>query len=296
VTTATEQRNPPWIGWVPLLTLPLLVIAVGDRLPPWAFMWMLAFSIYAGLKWLTWWKARNHVAHTAWRSVAYVLAWPGMDGESFLNESQRAPRPLARDWLWAAFETAAGAVVLWAVARAAPEDQPLLRGWIGMLGLILLLHFGSFQLVSLAWQRAGICAPPIMAAPLRSTSLAEFWGKRWNLGFRQLAHDLIFRPLHRALGVGVAGFLVFVAAGLIHDLVISVPARGGYGLPTTYFVIQGLGVAAERSRFGRRIGLGHGTRGWLFMAAVTAVPAFWLFHPPFVRRVVLPFMHAIHAL
>jgi hypothetical protein len=29
---------------------------------------------------------------------------------------------------------------------------------------------------------------------------------------------------------------------------------------------------------------------------VTAVPAFWLFHPPFVIHVQVPFMHAIGAL
>ena len=69
------------------------------------------------------------------------------------------------------------------------------------------------------------------------------WGKRWNLGFRQLAHELIFRPLYRTLGPETAGFLVFTASGLIHDLVISLPARGGYGLPTLYFLIQGAGVA-----------------------------------------------------
>ena len=58
-----------------------------------------------------------------------------------------------------------------------------------MLGLILLLHFGSFELIALFWQSRGVNAKPIMSAPLRATSLAEFWGKRWNLGFRQFSHD-----------------------------------------------------------------------------------------------------------
>jgi len=75
-----------------------------------------------------------------------------------------------------------------------------LRGWAGMLGLILLLHFGTFQIVALFWQRFGVDAMPIMSAPLRSQSLSEFWGKRWNLAFRQLSYD--FGPLHKNLGVG----------------------------------------------------------------------------------------------
>ena len=259
-------------------------------------MWILAFTIYAGLKWVTWWKARTQIPHTAWRSAAYLLAWPGMDANSFLDATQLARQPTRRDWFWAFFETILGAVFIWIIAPALPNGLPLVKGWAGMLGLVLLLHFGSFQILSRIYQRLGVNAEPIMAAPLRSTSLSEFWGKRWNLGFRQLSYDLIFRPFNRSLGAALAGFLVFVASGLIHDLVISLPARGGYGLPTSYFVLQGLGVTVERSKIGKQLGLRRGARGWLFMAAVTAGPVFWLFHPPFIEHVILPFMYAIHAL
>lgn len=96
--------------------------------------------------------------------------------------------------------------------------------------------------------------------------------------------------------MAAAELLVFVASGGIHDLVISLPARGGYGLPTGYFVLQGLGVTVERSTLGRQLGLQKGVTARFFMFVVTAAPAFWLFHPPFVQRVIIPFMHAIHAL
>jgi hypothetical protein len=265
-------------------------------LPPWVLMWILAFAIYISLKWLTWWRARSRITHPAWRSAAYLLAWPGMDADAFLDSRRRVPPPAAITWFWATLETLLGAMFLWVVARFIPPGQPLLRGWVGMFGLILFLHFGTFQLVALMWQGIGVKAEPIMSSPLRSTSLGEFWGKRWNLGFRQLAHELVFRPLHRPLGAPAAGFLVFAISGLIHDLVISLPARGGYGLPTLYFLLQGAGVAVERSRFGKRLGLGQGLRGWLFMVMLLLVPVFGLFHPWFVLRVILPFMRAIHAL
>jgi D-alanyl-lipoteichoic acid acyltransferase DltB (MBOAT superfamily) len=219
-----------------------------------------------------------------------------MDAESFLDANRGVARPTLLDWFEAVLTTALGVFLLWAAARAVPEAHSLLRGWIGMLGLILLLHFGTFKIVALAWRTFGVDAVPIMQAPLRSTSLSEFWGKRWNLGFRQLSYDFIFNPLQRNIGAEASGFLVFVVSGLLHDLVISAPARGGYGLPTAYFVLQGSGVAIERSRFGKRLGLRRGARGWLFMALVTAGPAFWLFHPRFVLRVILPFMQAIRAL
>jgi len=219
-----------------------------------------------------------------------------MDADAFLDDKQRVAAPRFSAWLGAIAKTAIGAILLWAVAGRIPPRLGLLRGWMGMIGLILILHFGSFQLVALIWQSRGIKADPIMSAPIRSTSLTEFWGKRWNLGFRQLAHELVFRPLYRVLGPNAAGFLVFAISGLIHDLVISVPARGGYGLPTLYFLLQGVGVTAERSHLGNRLGLARGVRGWCFMALFLTAPVFWLFHPWFVARVILPFMRAIHAL
>jgi len=285
-----------WIGWLPISVLPLTAVAFRNLLPAWVFMWVLSFAIYLSLKWLTWWRARSRIAHASWRSVAYLLAWPGMDAEAFLDASQRVPPPALTTWISATIETSLGVVLLWVVARSIPQRAPLLRGWVGMLGLILLLHFGTFQIVALLWQKLGVKAQAIMCAPLRSTSLGEFWGKRWNLGFRQLSHELIFRPLHRRLGVDGAGFLVFAVSGLIHDLVISLPARGGYGLPTIYFLLQGTGMTIEHSRFGKRFGLGHGVRGWFLTVLFVAGPAFWLFHPWFVLRVILPFMQAIHAL
>ena len=294
--TPITMPTPQWPGWLPLLLLPSSALLVRNVLPPWGFMWLLAFGIFISLKWFTWWRARNHVPHTAWRSVVYLLAWPGMDAESFLDAGRCVQPTSTQNWFRAFINAAFGASLLWVVARAIPNHLLLLRGWAGMLGLILLLHFGTFEIVSLCWRSFGVDARPIMSSPLQSKSLSEFWGKRWNLGFRQLGHELIFRPLHRSVGAGLAGFCVFVASGLVHDLVISVPARGGYGLPTCYFVVQGLGVAIERSTPGKQFGLRAGARGWLFMAGFTVGPAFWLFHPPFVRSVILPFMRAIHAL
>ena len=90
--------------------------------------------------------------------------------------------------------------------------------------------------------------------------------------------------------------IAFLGSGLLHELVISLPARGGYGLPTIYFMLQAAGMAFERSAIGRKMGLAAGFKGWIFTMIVAAGPAFWLFHPPFVKLVVIPFMEAMHAL
>jgi alginate O-acetyltransferase complex protein AlgI len=293
---AVRSNAAAWPGWLPLLAFPPVTILLRDHMPAWVFMWTLSFAIFIGLKWQTWWQARDQVSHSAGRSLAYLAAWPGMDAESFLDSRQAVPSPQLREWLWAAAKTFFGILLLWVIARRVPETRELVRGWIGLFGLIFLLHFGSFHLIALFWQACGIAAQPIMSKPILSKTLSEFWGKRWNLGFRQLAYDLIFRPLHKRVGVAAASLLVFLASGVIHDLVISLPARGGYGLPTSYFILQGLGVTLERSGFGRWLGLQKGIAGWFFVLAVAAGPAYWLFHPRFVLRVIVPFMFAIHAL
>ncbi|MGC3957885.1 MAG: MBOAT family protein [Verrucomicrobiota bacterium] len=134
-----------------------------------------------------------------------------------------------------------------------------------------------------------------MQSPATATSLADFWGARWNTAFNKLVYDLAFRPLAHRTSVVWATLGVFTISGIIHELAISFPARGGYGLPFGYFLLQGVGVLIERSRAGRALGLGRGWRGWLFMFCFTTVPAYWLFHPTFVQNVILPMLQTIGA-
>ncbi|MFN7140906.1 MAG: MBOAT family protein, partial [Limisphaerales bacterium] len=173
--------------------------------------------------------------------------------------------------------------------------HPILTGWIGMTGIAFMLHFGLFHLLALIWKRVGVPVEPLMDKPAMATALSEFWGRRWNRGFNQLVARFVFRPTVRHLNVAGATMLVFAVSGIIHDVVISVPARGGYGLPTLYFLLQGLGILIERTNAGRALGLNRGIRGWLFMALFTAVPAYWLFHPPFIHNVILPMLNAFGA-
>lgn len=171
----------------------------------------------------------------------------------------------------------------------------MITGWVGMVGVVLLLHFGLFHLLSALWRALGINARPIMRSPAGATSLSGFWGEDWNAAFSDLMHGGVFKPLTKSVGRWGALLLVFLISATLHELVISVPARGGYGLPTAYFVLQGLALLFERSKRGQNLGLGSGVKGWCFVALVAGVPAFWLFHPIFIHHVILPMLHAIGA-
>ena len=278
------------------MILPVVALLLVSSVPRWGFMWAMAFALYAGCKWLTYRAVRDRgVAADRLRALGYLLAWPGMDARAFLFWTDRLARPLRSEWIVATLKTLLGAALTWVVARTALPVNPLLAGWLGMVGLIFVLHFGTFHLLSLGWRSLGVNAMPVMRNPLLSSSLTEFWGRRWNTAFHELATRFTFRPLRRSVGLTGATVLVFLVSGLIHELVISIPSHGGYGLPTGYFVLQGLGIGGERTRLGRRLGLGRGWRGWLFTVFVTAGPAFWLFPPPFVRNVILPMLAAIGA-
>ena len=282
------------ICWLPMVILLSGALIAGPYLPAWTWMWALSVAVFGGFKWATLAQTLGSGVRPAapWRAPAYLLLWPGMDARGFLAGTA-AGRP-ARVWVWAVLKTGFGAALLWWVARR--MGGGLLAGWVGMVGLIFLLHFGSFDGLALFWRQRGVDASPLMRAPVLSASLGEFWGRRWNSGFRDLVFGLWFARLKARYGARAATLTLFLFSGLVHDLVISLPARGGYGLPTAYFLLQGAGLLAEHSRalpLARWRGRWQG-RVWTWL--IVAGPAFWLFHPPFVRRVMLPFFHVIHAL
>ena len=266
-------------------------------MPPWVLMWLLAFWIFGVCKWSTYREARREGFRASRvRAIGYLIAWPGMDARTFLNAEKKPPKPVLSEWLMAFLKTALGGTLFWGIARLIPAQHLLLRGWVGMIGIIFLLHFGSFHIMALLWQRKGVAAFPIMRAPVRAVSLGDFWGNRWNLGFRQLTYQWVFQPSRGRVGPAWATLFAFLVSGVVHEAVISLPAGAGYGLPTGYFLVQGMGVVVERSVLGERLGLGRGKAGWFFTFLFTVGPAFWLFHPPFVERVIVPFMRAAAAL
>jgi Membrane bound O-acyl transferase family len=262
--------------------------------PRWAVMWALAFVIYAACKCLTWLSTPIR-STPVWKHVAYLLAWPGLDAATFLRDPPR-DGPSATDWMHGALNLTAGLALFFGVARLVAPHNLSLAGWVGMAGVVVTLHFGLFHLLSCGWRAAGLEARPLMNQPLRSQSLGEFWGRRWNTAFRDLTHRFLFRPMTRWFGVRVGIAAGFIFSGLVHDLVISVPASGGYGGPTVFFTLQGAGILVERSAVGQAAGLGRGVTGWVFTMLMLIVPSPILFHPPFVDRIIIPFMQSLKAL
>ncbi|HYG23274.1 MAG TPA: DUF393 domain-containing protein [Verrucomicrobiae bacterium] len=190
------NRRCDWIGWLPLLIAVAVLMLFGWKLPAWVFMWTLCAALFAGCKWLVFWRAwLGSERPGILQGAGFLLGWIGMDAHAFFDTNAIVTAPRFREWLIPLIRTMAGAVLVWGVAGLLSDTLPLLAGWIGMFGLILLLHFGLFALLAQLWRRAGVDALPLMRAPLLAKTPGEFSGSRWNSGFRQLAHDFVFTPL-----------------------------------------------------------------------------------------------------
>lgn len=258
-------------------------------------MWSAAIAIYFTCKVASW--AARKTSAPWWRHAAYLLVWPGMDADTFLAEpSPPVPPPRWTEWLFAAGKLTLGIVFIRGIAPLLSGIGELAQGWIGMIGLVFVLHFGLFHLLSCAFRAAGINAVPLMDWPILSENVAEFWGRRWNRAFRDLVHQFLFLPFRRTLGPTGALAMGFLVSGLVHEVVITLPSGGGYGFPTVYFVLQAVGLLVERSRIGKMLRLGRGLSGRLFAIAVIALPCPLLFPSAFVLNVIRPFIVAMGAL
>ena len=217
-----------------------------------------------------------------------MLFRSGFEATQFFSKEQTTTRPSTREWVFATSKTLFGLALWIGASPVVLKWNEMAGGWTAMIGIIFAAHFGGLHLVALAWRALGRDVSPIMNAPILSQSLSEFWGRRWNVAFRDFAHHSVFRPAARKWNAATATWISFVFSGLVHELAISVPAGGGYGLPFAYFLLQGVGVWLERLAARRGLPVRGGLGGWLFAVVFTVPAAVLLFHPPFVHNVILP--------
>ncbi|MCB9852169.1 MAG: hypothetical protein H6819_03665 [Phycisphaerales bacterium] len=304
---ASRNFDARWLHWLaPFL---ILIVAIGSTHARggWPQMWATAFGLYFACKcWVLMVARRNGSRFSALGGAAFVFAWAGMDpkpfavGASRSNLAASVERISLREGLVKFLTGVALLAISPTIARQLGEYVAM---WACVSAYCLILHFGLLHIIGHAWQRANRPVEAIMQRPARSMSLADFWSRRWNRAFRDVSNALVVRPTRRLLGPAGAVGLVFVASGLVHELLMSWPARGGWGLPTAYFTIQGFGIFVERSRLGQRFGLSSkregisaGWRARIWTAFVVVAPLPLLVHRPFVDNVVIPFFKAIGAM
>ncbi|MBL8820174.1 MAG: hypothetical protein JNL58_29390 [Planctomyces sp.] len=256
-------------------------------LAPQSLMLMISVSIFFAIKWRMSLTTRSRLS--SWSMLQWFTLTPTLDPKAFFATTSVKGRPSLATLRSGLTGMAIGSSLIWWIAPWAAAHSEMLAGWLAVAGLILLMHFGLLHLIVAAWQSCGRTSQPLMLSPWLAESPSDFWGRRWNTAFRDVAHQLILLPLTRRWGSRIASVLCFLFSGLVHELAISVPAHGGYGGPTAYFMLQWFGLFMERwirghiadSRLRRVLFR-------LIAIVIVLVPAPLLFHRAFLVRVILP--------
>jgi len=275
--------------WAWILILPLFALYGLMPIEPVMQMALIAISIFLLLKGQTLLAYRSIDSCVQQVScIAWFVAWPGLDAGQFFTSSPNLPSPRLGIWALAFANTFIGLTLFFVLAPRLVDWNEMTAGWVAIVGIGFILHFGFFHIVALAWRHAGRDVSPIMNSPILATSLAEFWNRRWNVAFRDFTYAQVFRPVAKRYGATIASWVGFVFSGFVHELAISVPAHAGYGLPMSYFLLQGMGVAIERKAHQHGWWTRKSVCGWLFVVLFTVPAAYYLFHPQFIHRVILP--------
>lgn len=229
------------------------------------------------------------LSFTRW--VLFAAAWPGMDLAPF--RGQRTPRQGAGRLALQGSLCALGGVatMLLAVPFWHATHWTFAITVLFFIGSSLLVHYGFFTLAAAFWRRMGFDVAPQFKDPFPSESLSEFWGRRWNLAFRDMTACVLYAPLKGRLGQGAALLLAFALSGLLHEVAISLPVQAGFGLPLGYFLLHGMLVGFERWGMDRGLRFrGVGGRLWVYFWLIAPLPL--LFHRPFLTGVIWPLIGA----
>jgi hypothetical protein len=139
----------------------------------------------------------------------------------------------------------------------------LLTGFWMVYDLCTLVAVGALHHSPSSW-------PPVMDNPWVSTSLHEFWARRWHQLLRQTFLVFGGRP-GRALAGNVGLVLgAFTASGLFHELSMYAMGRGGDARVPLFFFMQGCSLIGERvwrRITGRRVG-GLWGAAWVYFDIV----------------------------
>ncbi|KAK7387131.1 hypothetical protein VNO78_27658 [Psophocarpus tetragonolobus] len=142
----------------------------------------------------------------------------------------------------------------------------------------------------------GFQIEPQFNEPYLSSSLQDFWGRRWNLMVTRILRPTVYHPVQRistnivgpSCAISIATLTTFLVSGLMHELIYYCLARAPPTWEVTcFFVLHGVCTAVEVPA--KAVMLHHGWRlhravSGTLVAAFLAVTARWLFFPQLLRN------------
>jgi hypothetical protein len=271
---AGRIRLPVWAGW--LVVLGILIgahFALFDA-DPILRMGGICSVLLAGMKGLV---------YVAWggylpwgRYLVFSVCWFGMDPGTFL--SRREGLSWKEDVAWGVGLMVLGTLGAWLVW--AMEWRQIL---VMFLPMSIGFHFGALRVLKGVLRRAGFPVRTLFPNLLKAKGGADFWSRRWNVGYSQMMQRVVGRPIERVVGREAGVFGVFLVSGFLHEVAITVPVNAGYGLPTAFFAGHGLLLLLE-GKLGRPLGK-------VPALLAVALPLGFLFPPEFQTEVIERCLH-----
>lgn len=180
------------------------------------------------------------------RYCAFAFLWFGMDPASFRNKRNALSwKPDVKIGVMMMIFGTLTAWLVWAM------------GWRQILVMFVPMsigfHFGALRVLKGGLRAAGFPVRTLFPNVLEARGVADFWSRRWNVGYSQMMQRLVGRPVQAAAGANAGVLAVFVGSGLLHELAITLPVQRGFGLPTLYFTLHGILSLLEK-KTGRQLG------------------------------------------
>ncbi|KAG8386069.1 hypothetical protein BUALT_Bualt03G0110600 [Buddleja alternifolia] len=138
----------------------------------------------------------------------------------------------------------------------------------------------------------GLEIEPPSDEPYLSTSLQDFWGRRWNLMVTSILRETIYEPVRSATMAALGRYLAalvgvlaaFTVSGLMHELVLWYITRASPSWEMTmFFVVQGFCVVVEYELKKKwRVPVPWYVSGPLTLGFLLGT-SYWLFFGPVMR-------------
>lgn len=264
-------------------------------LQPWQRLFLGTVGLLHTIKWSA--VAVSKPKMTLPALLLYMSIWPGlrplerrvMSDEECAETSHRFARGYVIFWIGLL-----SAILLALNYKSLP---PSTVGWLGLISLITMIHFGFSDVLSALMRVTGWNVKPLFDEPWAAADMREFWSRRWNAAFVEMNHVLVLPALRTVLPGTMAIFSVFLISGILHEIGISYAAGSGWGTPAIYFLIQGAWFLIEHQmRHHSNIARNKNLRLIVRVAALCCVllPLPLLFTDAFRAAFVVPLFAWLH--
>lgn len=286
-----ERRKARVLAWLLAIGTVFFSTVISSGQAPLMRMLIIVVLLLASMKILVTvetYSRKNGLTPIQW--TAFCVGWFGM--RPILFEQLPGPSLSYIHFFWKGFSRIFIGTFLLDLSLILDQRFELGRVFIPQLlllvGLSLILHFGILNLSTAMWRVFGINVYELFQSPYKSRSLKEFWGKRWNIAFSEMTALIAYRPLKRAIGMENALTVSFLLSGLLHEIAISLPVMGGFGLPMIYFGIHAFAMHLEaHSTIVKKI-IQQKRLSHVWVMSLLILPMPLLFHQEFIQHVLMP--------